>query len=75
MSILTLEGTVENGQIRLAGDVHLPEKTRVFIVVPDWRASKEARLYSPHLVHPEQAADFKLEVIESEGDNAFLSRK
>ena len=34
MSILALKGTVENGQIRLAGGVHLPEKTRVLIVVP-----------------------------------------
>lgn len=72
MSVLTLEGTVENGQIKLASDVHLPEKTRVFIVIPDWRILKEARLYSPRLVRPEQAADFKLEVIEPEGNNANL---
>ena len=72
MSVLTLEGTVENGQIRLAGDVHLPEKTRVFIVIPDWRTLKEARLYSPRLVHLEQAAEFTLEVIEPEGNNADL---
>ncbi len=70
MNILTLEGTVENGQIKLTGDVHLPEKTRVLIVVPGMRVLKEARLYSPRLVHPDQAADFKLEVIEPEGDNA-----
>lgn len=74
MSILTLEGTVENGQIRLAGDVHLPEKTRVFIVIPDWRALKEAHLYSPRLARPEQAADFNLEVIEPEGNNAQIQQ-
>jgi len=72
MSVLTLEGTVENGQIRLTGDVHLPEKTRVLIVVPGMHLLKEAHLYSPHLVHPEQAADFKLQVIESEGEDANL---
>jgi hypothetical protein len=66
MSVLTLEGTVENGQIRLQGDVHLPEKTRVFIVVPGMHVLKEARLYSPRLAYPEQAADFKLQIIESE---------
>nr|MBI2904492.1 hypothetical protein [Chloroflexota bacterium] len=70
MNVLTLEGSVENGQIKLTGDVHLPEKTRVLIVVPDMRVLKEAHLYSPRLVHPLQAADFKLEVIEPEGDNA-----
>jgi hypothetical protein len=66
MSVLTLEGTVENGQIRLQGDVHLPEKTRVLIVVPGMHVLKEARLYSPRLARPEQAADFKLQIIESE---------
>lgn len=74
MSVLTLEGTVENGQIRLYGDVHLPEKTRVLIVVPDMHVLKEAHLYSPRLVHPEQAADFKLEVIEPEGNNAQVQQ-
>jgi len=66
MSVLALEGTVENGQIRLAGGVHLPEKTRVLIVVPSVHVLKEAHLYSPRLVHPSQAADFKLQVIEPE---------
>jgi hypothetical protein len=74
MSILALEGTVENGQIRLAGDVHLPEKTRVLIVVPGMHQLKEARLYSPRLVHPHQAADFKLQVIEPEGEDADLQQ-
>jgi hypothetical protein len=72
MSILALEGTVENGQIRLAGRVHLPEKTRVLIVVPSMHVLKETHWYSPHLVHPAQAADFKLQVIEPEEDHANL---
>lgn len=72
MSVLALEGTVENGQIRLAGGVHLPEKTRVLIVVPSMHVLKEAHLYSPRLVHPAQATDFKLQVIELEGEDAGL---
>ncbi len=36
MPVTTFQGTVENGQVRLAGDVHLPEKARVYIVVPDF---------------------------------------
>lgn len=35
MSISTYRGTVENGQIKLHIDVKLPEKTEVYIVVPD----------------------------------------
>jgi hypothetical protein len=72
MSVLALEGTVENGQIRLAGGVHLPEKTRVLIVVPSMHMLKEAHWYSPRLVHPAQVADFKLQVIEPEGEDADL---
>jgi hypothetical protein len=72
MSVLTLEGTVENGQIRLQGEMRLPDKTRVLIVVPGMHVLKEARVDSPRLVHPEQAADFKLQVIETEGDDAVV---
>lgn len=36
MPVTTFQGTVENGQVRLAGDVRLPEKARVYIVVPDF---------------------------------------
>ena len=35
MSVVTYQGTVENGQVRLAGDVRLPENARVYVVVPD----------------------------------------
>jgi antitoxin component of MazEF toxin-antitoxin module len=35
MSVTTYQGTVENGQVRLTGDVHLPENAKVYVVVPD----------------------------------------
>ncbi len=35
MSVTTFQGTVENGQIRLAADVQLPERAKVYVVVPD----------------------------------------
>ena len=35
MSVVTYQGTVENGQVRLAGDVRLPENAKVYVVVPD----------------------------------------
>ncbi len=35
MSVTTYQGTVENGQIRLAGDIHLPENAKVYVVVPE----------------------------------------
>lgn len=35
MSVTTFQGTVENGQVRLPAHVHLPEKAKVYVVVPD----------------------------------------
>jgi hypothetical protein len=72
MSVLTIEGVVENGQIRVKADIPLPEKARVYIIIPDAPALREAHVYSPRLVRAEQAADFKLEVIEA--DDARLQR-
>ena len=68
MPISTFEGIVENGQIRLCEKVALPEKTRVYVVIPDLETAPEAHIYSPHLVHPEQADDFAKQVIEVSAD-------
>jgi len=69
MPISTFEGIVENGQIRLRDDVTLPEKTRVYVVIPDFEATPpKARVYSPRLVHPEQANDFAKQVIQESAD-------
>ena len=35
MSVTTYQGTVENGQVRLAGNIRLPENAKVYVVVPD----------------------------------------
>jgi hypothetical protein len=68
MAILTVEGIVENGQIRLRDNVTLPEHTKVYVVVPDIVAAPQAHVYSPRLVHPEQAADFAKQIIEVSAD-------
>jgi uncharacterized lipoprotein YbaY len=56
----TVEGVVENGQIRLRERVTLPENAKVYVIVPD--ADAPARIYSPRLAHPEQAAQFAKQV-------------
>jgi hypothetical protein len=68
MTILTVEGIVENGQIRLRDNVTLPENTKVYVVIPDVETVPPARIYSPRLVHPEQAPDFAKQVIEVASD-------
>ncbi len=64
MSVLTLQGTVENGQIRLSENVQLPEKAVVYVVVPSLENKTAFRVMSPRLAHPEEAADFKMEVVK-----------
>jgi hypothetical protein len=78
MSVVTFEGIVEHGQIRLKDDVRLPEKALVFVVVPDMRfdldIKRVARVFSPRLAHPEQVADFELEVIGGVSMEDFTRR-
>ena len=66
MKVTTFEGIVENGQVRLPADVHLPEKAKVYVVVPDMEARQIAYIASPRLAHPEQAKDFEKQVFEAD---------
>ena len=68
MNISPIEGIVENGQIRLLGNVVLPEKAKVYVVIPGVQPAPIARIASPHLAHPEQARDFVKQVIETPVD-------
>ena len=68
MGVRTFEGIVEQGQIRLPATVRLPEKAKVYVVIPDLEVQTTAFIGSPRLVHPEQAADFEKEVIEEPPD-------
>lgn len=38
MPVTTFQGVVENGQVRLASDVRLPENATVYVVVADAEA-------------------------------------
>ena len=71
MSIMTVEGFVEDGRIRLKTKLQLPEKTRVYVLVPDLKVEEHGHISSPSLVNPQQASDFQMEVIE-EPSNAGL---
>ena len=68
MSILTLEGIIEHGQIRLKTHVSLPDNTKVYIIVPGTEVAQDACIFSPRLAYPEQVADFKMEVVEEDSD-------
>ena len=64
MSVTTFEGIVEQGRIRLASDVQLPDNTKVYIIVPDIELKEQSlTLQSPRLAQPERAAEFEMEVV------------
>jgi hypothetical protein len=66
MSVMTVEAVVEDGQIRLPGHLRIPDRTKVYVVIPGVEVDNVARIVSPRLARREQAADFVLEVIEAE---------
>jgi hypothetical protein len=68
MPIFTLEGIIEHGQLKLTTPIPLPDHTKVSVLISDQQQELRARLVSPRLAHPEQAADFQMEVIEDPGD-------
>ncbi len=71
MNVVTYEGVVENGQVRLPAEAKLPENAKVYVVFPGLANQGVVRIFSPRLLHPEQAADFVKEVIP-ENTNAGL---
>ena len=68
--LATYEGVVENGHVTLPADADIPEKTRVYVLVPDVETRKTFTIASPRLVHPEQATDFEMQVIEDTTDGS-----
>ncbi len=68
MKVTTYEATVENGQIKLADAVHLPEQARVYVVVPGVEEPTRFHVGSPRLARPTDADDFVKEVAEEISD-------
>jgi hypothetical protein len=61
MKVVTYEGIVENGCIHVPAGVSLPERAKVYIVIPDLidvELPRVAHVPTPRLVHPEQAKNF-----------------
>lgn len=67
MNVATYEGIVENGHIRLHPNVRLPDRTKVYVVVPEFEPML-ATIFSPRLAHPDQMSDFEKEMVETPSD-------
>ncbi len=63
MKLVTYEGIIENGQVQLPENISLPEKTKVYVIVPEVQPQAVPHLRSPRLKYPEQATDFEKKVI------------
>jgi hypothetical protein len=68
MSVVTYEGVVKDGRVQLPAGVILPERARVYVVVPAPETPRVVRIASPRLAHREQAADFIKDVIPESPD-------
>jgi hypothetical protein len=62
--LATYEGIIENGRVTLPPNADIPDKTRVYVLVPDTEMQPTLYVASPRLVHPEQAKDFEMQVTE-----------
>ncbi len=51
-----------------AATLGCPRSTRVYVVVPEAPESAIAHIRTPRLVHPEQAREFKMEVLDEAPD-------
>lgn len=66
--LATYEGIIENGRVTLPPNTDIPEKTHVYVLVPDAETQRTFRVMSPRLAHPEQSKDFEMQVIEDTSD-------
>lgn len=45
MPVTTYQGTVENGKVKLAGNIHLPENAKVYVIVPDVESNASSKKF------------------------------
>ncbi|MBA2620077.1 MAG: hypothetical protein H0U87_02635 [Acidobacteria bacterium] len=45
MQVTTFQATIENGQVRFETDVSLPEKTKVYVVVPEFEQAASGKKF------------------------------
>jgi hypothetical protein len=64
MKVVTYEGVVENGCVQLPAEAHVPDQSRVYVIIPEVESPGTIHIRSPHLADPSQAPLFKLEVTE-----------
>ncbi len=59
MEVITFQATIENGQVRFETDVNLPEKTKVYVVVPEFDSSASSKKFDLAEMVSRMPADYK----------------
>jgi hypothetical protein len=68
MRVSAFEGVVHEGRIRFDEEVLLPENARVYVIVGESARPLVVHVGTPRLVHPEEAADFRKQIVEVADD-------
>ena len=58
MQVRTFQATIENGQVRFAVDVRLPEKTKVYVIVPDFEPTVMSKKFNLAELVAQMPADY-----------------
>lgn len=70
MRVMAFEGVIKNGRVELPPGVSLPDRAKVYIVIPEVvevDTPQSPRIYSPRLANPADAVHFtKMEVTKEE---------
>jgi hypothetical protein len=59
MPVTTFSGTVEDGRVKLAADVHLPENAKVYVVVPDFKEQANGKKFDLAELISRMPADYQ----------------
>jgi hypothetical protein len=61
--VQAVEGIVRRGAVRLPPGAGIPDGARVYVLVAG--EAPRARIFSPRLRRPEQAADFEMDITDA----------
>ena len=59
MQVTTFQGEIENGQIRLTSDIRLPDKTKVYVVVPEFEQTATSKRFDLAEMVSRMPADYQ----------------
>ena len=59
MQVTTFQGEIENGQVRLTTDIRLPDKTKVYVVVPEFEQTTSDKKFDLAEMVSRMPADYQ----------------